>query len=70
MERHETLILVFLVQDLLTILNLLQTDVNLIHGIEAEVGKKMEKYECEEITDSLEVTKVNFCCNNITVLVS
>ncbi|KAF2591704.1 hypothetical protein F2Q70_00040125 [Brassica cretica] len=30
------------------------TDVNLIHEIEAEVGKQMELYNYREITDSLE----------------
>lgn len=33
---------------------------NLIHEIEAEVGKQMELYNYREITDSLEVTKVRF----------
>ncbi|KAL0699561.1 hypothetical protein Bca4012_055683 [Brassica carinata] len=36
-----------------------ETDVNLIHEIEAEVGKQMELYNYREITDSLEVTKVS-----------
>ncbi|XP_010459164.1 PREDICTED: DEAD-box ATP-dependent RNA helicase 36 [Camelina sativa] len=36
-----------------------QTDVKLLHGIEAEVGKKMEEYSYKKITDSLEVTKVS-----------
>ncbi|CAH2037388.1 unnamed protein product [Thlaspi arvense] len=36
-----------------------ETDVNLIHEIEAEVGKQMELYNYKEITDSLEVTKVS-----------
>ncbi|CAA7026023.1 unnamed protein product [Microthlaspi erraticum] len=36
-----------------------ETDVDLIHEIEAEVGKQMELYNCRDITDSLEVSRVS-----------
>lgn len=39
---------------------------NLIHGIEAEVGKKMEQYNYRKITDSLEVTKVSYVIHHIS----
>ena len=43
---------------------------NLIHEIEAEVGKQMELYNYREITDSLEVTKVkDSLCDTLEVLV-
>lgn len=35
-----------------------QNDINLIHEIEADVGKKLEKFECKENDVLADITKV------------
>lgn len=44
----------------------LQNDVDLVHEIEAELEKQLEKFECKENDVLAEITKVSFsmkiCC--------
>lgn len=38
----------------------LQTDINLIHEIEADLGKQMDKFECKENEVLADITKVRY----------